>query len=112
MVDRRSFVHTALAAAGGLLIPARALWAQQLATGATAENQPAVSRSGKPILLSGLDLKELRASLQGKLLLPHDAGYDAARQYWDSAFDRHPGLIVLAAGCGGCHQGRPVRPFA
>jgi FAD/FMN-containing dehydrogenase len=96
-IGRRSFVHSTLAAAGALLVPARTLWAQAAAPGGVPANLPAVSASGKPLSLTGADLKDLRASLQGKLVLPHDQGYDAARQYWDSAFDRHPGLIVLAA---------------
>jgi len=78
-IDRRSFVHSTLTAAGGLLVPARALWA---AGGANP---------------TAADFKDLRASLKGKLLLPQDQGYDEARKYWDSAFDRHPGLIVLPA---------------
>jgi FAD/FMN-containing dehydrogenase len=96
-IDRRSFVHSTLAAAGGLLVPAHALWAQGGSPGAIAARLPAISGSGKALSLTAADLKDLRASLKGRLVLPQDAGYDAARKYWDSAFDRYPGLIVLAA---------------
>jgi hypothetical protein len=96
-IDRRSFVLSTLAAAGGLLVPARMLWAQGGSAGTIPSSLPALSGSGKPVALSQSDLKDLRASLKGKLLLPQDAGYNAARKYWDSAFDRHPGLIVMAA---------------
>ncbi|HEV2702831.1 MAG TPA: FAD-binding oxidoreductase [Steroidobacteraceae bacterium] len=95
-IGRRSFVHSTLAAAGGLLVPAGALWAQEGARGAP-PNLSAISRSGKQLALSASDLKDLRASLKGKLVLPHDKEYDEARKYWDSAFDRYPGLIVMAA---------------
>jgi hypothetical protein len=96
-IGRRSFVHSTLTAAAGVLIPAHALWAQGSSPGAIPSSLPAISGSGKAVSLSASDLKDLRAGLKGKLILPQDAGYDAARQYWDSAFDRHPGLIVLAA---------------
>lgn len=39
-----------------------------------------------------------RATLRGGALTPTDAGYDAARQVWNAAYDRHPGLIVTCAG--------------
>jgi FAD/FMN-containing dehydrogenase len=96
-IGRRSFVHSTLAAAGGLLVPARSLWAQGGSPGAIPANLPAISGSGKPVALNQADLRNLRASLKGKLVLPPDEGYDAARRYWDSAFDRHPALIVMAA---------------
>jgi hypothetical protein len=96
-IGRRSFVHSTLAAAGGLLVPARILWAQGGSAGVIPASLPAISGSGKPVSLNQADLKDLRASLKGKLLLPQDEGYDAARRYLDSAFDRHPGLIVMAA---------------
>jgi len=96
-IGRRSFVRSSLTAAGGLLVPAHVLWAQGESAGSIPASLPALSGSGKPMALSGADLKDLRASLEGKLVLPQDAGYDAARRYWDSAFDRHPGLIVLPA---------------
>ena len=96
-IGRRSFVRSTLMAAGGLLVPVRSLWAQEGSPGVIPPSLPAISGSGKPLSLSAADLKDLRASLKGKLVLPHDQGYNAARKYWDSAFDRHPGLIVLAA---------------
>ena len=95
-IDRRSFVNSTLAAAGGVLLPMRSVWADLAASGSIPATVPALSGSGKPVSLAASDLKDLRASLKGRLILPQDAGYDAARQYWDSAFDRHPGLIVLA----------------
>ena len=58
---------------------------------------PAISGSGKPVSLTAADLKDLRASLKGKLILPQDAGYDAGTPILGFAFDRHPALIVLAA---------------
>jgi FAD/FMN-containing dehydrogenase len=95
-IDRRSFVNSTLAAAGGMLIPMRRVWAGG-ATGSVPANLPAISAAGKSVSLTAPELKDLRASLHGKLLLPADEGYDAARRYWDAAFDRHPALIVLAA---------------
>ncbi|HEX7558983.1 MAG TPA: FAD-dependent oxidoreductase, partial [Usitatibacter sp.] len=36
----------------------------------------------------------LRARLAGELLLPADAGYDAARRVWNPAVDQYPALIA------------------
>jgi FAD/FMN-containing dehydrogenase len=47
-----------------------------------------------------VDLQALRAGLRGALLQPGDAGYDAARQVWNGAIDRKPGLIARCTGAG------------
>jgi FAD/FMN-containing dehydrogenase len=39
-------------------------------------------------------LQELRAGFSGELIRAGDAGYDAARQVWNAAFDRRPTLIT------------------
>ena len=65
-IGRRSFVHSTLAAAGGLLVPARMLWAQGGSPGVIPASLPAISGSGKPVALNQSDLKDLRASPQGQ----------------------------------------------
>jgi FAD/FMN-containing dehydrogenase len=40
----------------------------------------------------------LAGSFSGELLAPGDAGYDDARQVWNGAIDRRPGLIARCAG--------------
>ena len=45
-------------------------------------------------MLTGAEVKELRAALGGKLLLAQDAGYDQARRVWNGSIDRHPALIA------------------
>ena len=40
----------------------------------------------------------LAGSFTGELLAPGDAGYDDARQVWNGAIDRRPGLIARCAG--------------
>ncbi|HTY48257.1 MAG TPA: FAD-binding oxidoreductase, partial [Steroidobacteraceae bacterium] len=97
-LDRRSFVNATLAAAAGAILPMERLWADAGGPGTIAAGLTAVGSSGSPVSLSAADLKDLRASLRGRLLLPQDAGYDQARRFWDGAFDRHPALIVQAAG--------------
>jgi FAD/FMN-containing dehydrogenase len=105
---RRRFISRALATAGAAaattLLPATRLWADTpgTSTGAVAGAIPtqlaAVSLAGKPISLSQAEVKELRASLRGRLLLAGDEGYDQARRLWNGAFDRHPALIARCAG--------------
>jgi FAD/FMN-containing dehydrogenase len=40
----------------------------------------------------------LRGVLGGQVVLPEDAGYDAARRVWNGMIDKRPALIVQAAG--------------
>jgi FAD/FMN-containing dehydrogenase len=96
-MNRRGFFHSSLVAATGVMLPLRGLWADGATPGTIPATLPALSGSGKPVSLTASDLKDLRGSLRGYLLMPRDAGYDQARRYWDSAFDPRPGLIVQPA---------------
>jgi FAD/FMN-containing dehydrogenase len=89
ILNRRHFVHSLAAATAA--IPAARLWADT-------SSVPAVTVGGKQITLAASDLKDLRGSLRGKLLLAHDEGYDTARKLWNPMFDRHPALIAQCAG--------------
>jgi FAD/FMN-containing dehydrogenase len=40
----------------------------------------------------------LREQVQGRVITPDDPGYDQAREVFYGGFDRHPSLIVQAAG--------------
>ena len=91
-IGRRQFLGVAAGAAA--LLPARALWADVSAPGAVPSQVAAVSGDGKPVELTAAEVKELRASLKGKLLLAQDAGYEEARHVWNGSIDRHPALIV------------------
>ena len=92
ITNRRKFVQSVAAAAAAL--PASRLWADTASDASVA----AVTLAGKPITLSASDVKDLRGSLRGKLLLAQDAGYDTARKLWNPTFDRHPALIAQCAG--------------
>ncbi len=50
------------------------------------------------IVLGDSAVREFRARLRGKLLLPDYAGYDATRRVWNGLVDKHPALIVRCAG--------------
>jgi FAD/FMN-containing dehydrogenase len=39
----------------------------------------------------------LRSSLRGRLLTPHDGGYEAARQIWNAMIDKRPAFIAQCA---------------
>src|SRR5207247_662488 len=45
-------------------------------------------------------LPELRRSLAGAVLVPTDAGYDAARRCFNALVDRQPAVIARCAGAG------------
>jgi len=57
-----------------------------------------VRGDGKPGVLTGAEVGDLKGALRGQLLLASDAGYDQARRLWNGSFDRHPALIARCAG--------------
>jgi len=93
--NRRRFLKSLAAATAAL--PASRLWADSAPAAASA-NLSALTGDGKPVTLTAADIKDLRGSLRGKLLLAQDAGYDTARKLWNPMFDRHPALIAQCAG--------------
>ena len=95
--NRRRFLKSFAAVTAA--VPAARLWADSAPVAASA-NLSALTGDGKPVTLTAADIKDLRGSLQGKLLLAQDAGYDTARKLWNPMFDRHPALIAQCAGPG------------
>ena len=53
---------------------------------------------GNRISLSTETLDALRGGLRGALCLPGEAGYDEARTIWNAMIDKHPAVVVRAAG--------------
>jgi hypothetical protein len=45
-------------------------------------------------LLDETTIREFSSEVQGRLIRPHDDGYDEARTVFYGGFDRRPGLIV------------------
>jgi FAD/FMN-containing dehydrogenase len=39
-----------------------------------------------------------RNDFRGQIILPADAGYEAARRIWNASIDKHPGLIARCSG--------------
>ena len=48
-------------------------------------------------MLNDTTLAKFKASLQGQLLQPHDAGYEAARHVYNGMIDKYPRLIAQCA---------------
>lgn len=55
------------------------------------------TRSGSTRALTPPEVRALREALDGELLAPDDAGYDAARRVWNGMIDRRPALIARCA---------------
>ena len=53
---------------------------------------------GKARVLSAETVEGLRAKLRGVLCLPGEPSYEQARTVWNAMIDRHPALVVRAAG--------------
>lgn len=45
-----------------------------------------------------ISVPRLREQVNGRVITPDDPGYDQARQVFYGGFDRHPQVIVQAAG--------------
>ena len=57
-----------------------------------------ISRMSSARRLDDQDVRRLRDTMRGPVLLPGDAGYDAARTIWNAMIDRRPALIARCAG--------------
>jgi FAD/FMN-containing dehydrogenase len=90
-MNRRYFMQSAVAAGVAMALPLRALTEVNDAVAA-------VTGDGAEISLEKAAVKELSDSLRGNLLLPGNAGYDAARRVLNRGIDKHPALIVQPTG--------------
>lgn len=86
-MKRRDFCAASLAAVASTSFSFRA-------RAAIPDELPILSRTGKQLLLTRAEVEELKASLNGSLLLKGNEGYEEARHIWNGAFDRHPAAIV------------------
>jgi FAD/FMN-containing dehydrogenase len=59
--------------------------------------QVATSDGGTRVL-DKVAIERLREQLRGRVLIPGDEGYDAARQVWNGMIDKKPALIAQCAG--------------
>ena len=94
-MNRRHFLHSAVAAGVASALPMRMVLAQLTeVTGEVA----AVTGAGTDIAIEQAAVQELSDSLRGNLLLPGNADYDIARRVLNRSIDRHPALIVRPSG--------------
>ncbi len=94
-MNRRHFLHSAVAAGVASALPLRLALAQLTeVTGEVA----AVTGTGADIAIEQAAVKELSDSLRGNLLLPGNVNYDIARRVLNRGIDRHPALIVQPTG--------------
>jgi hypothetical protein len=93
-MKRRAFCFSAAAALALNAVPLR----RAFAAAKGSSEVPAMSYSGKQIVLTAAEVDELRQSLRGPLLSAGQEGYESARKVWNGAFDRRPALIARCAG--------------
>src|SRR6478736_1888487 len=48
--------------------------------------------------LQASDYAQLRQTLRGEPVLPHDPGYDQARKVWNGMVDKRPAVVIYCAG--------------
>ena len=88
-MKRRTFCKSTVAAAIAATFPA--------CSTKVSGGVPAVSLNGEELTLEAAAVKELGESLNGRLLLSGDDGYDAARTIWNGMIDKRPALIAVCA---------------
>jgi FAD/FMN-containing dehydrogenase len=95
LMNRRHFLHSAVAAGVASTLPIRSILAQMTEV---TDEIAAVTGSGAQISIEKVAVQELSDSLGGSLLLPANAGYDIARRVLNRSIDRHPALIIQPSG--------------
>lgn len=66
---------------------------------------PVLAQDGMSRTVPAEAIAALRGRLRGTLLLPGDAGYDAARRIWNAMIDRRPAMIIRCAGAADVRAG-------
>jgi len=94
-MNRRHFLHSAVAAGVASALPLRMAMAQLTEV---AGELAAVTGTGAEIAIEKAAVQELSDSLRGNLLLPGNANYDVARRVLNRSIDRHPALVVQPSG--------------
>jgi FAD binding domain/Berberine and berberine like len=94
---RREFLSSAAAVAA--LLPARQLFAAQMANLERSGGElVAKTLAGADTVLHVADVEALAASVRGAVVLPGQAAYDGARRVWNGMYDKRPALIVRCTG--------------
>ncbi len=98
-MDRRHFLNSSVAAGVAAALPSSQALASLFHSliEVTADVQ-AVSGAGSEVVLERAAVQELADSLRGSVLLPGNEGYEKARRVLNASIDKHPALVVQAAG--------------
>jgi FAD/FMN-containing dehydrogenase len=98
-MKRRTFVRSSLAAAAAVSIPRGQSFAALYQEAPQAPpDVDAITGAGGEVTLRGKDIADLASRMRGRLLLPGDDGYDAARHILNPSFDKRPALIAQPTG--------------
>jgi FAD/FMN-containing dehydrogenase len=98
-MKRRTFVRSSLAAAVAVSVSRTPSFAALYQEAPQAPpDVDAITGAGSEITLRGKDIADLAARMRGRLLLPGDDGYDAARHILNPSFDKRPALIAQPTG--------------
>ena len=96
-MKRRTFLNSALATAALTTPMGRLLAGAHANSSAVLADISAVTLDGGETTIEQAVLKELSASLSGRLLLPTSEGYDSARQVWNGMIQKRPAIIAQVA---------------
>ena len=98
-MKRRAFIRSTLAAAAATGAPGCATLSEFAGVRpARGRDVDALTGDGEEVTLRASALADLAGRLRGRVLLPGDDGYDAARRIRNPSFDKRPSLIVQATG--------------
>jgi len=97
---RRTFCRSAVSTAAMSAFPLNLLAAAAEKRARVTGDLAAIGLSGGELTLERAAVQELRDSLNGRLLLPGNDGYEAARTVWNGMIDKRPALIAVCADVG------------
>jgi FAD/FMN-containing dehydrogenase len=88
---RRTFCKNTLAASVAAALPGCGVDSEAPGVSTTIA---ALSGNRTDVDIEAAAVTALSESMRGRLMLPADKGYDAARTVWNGMFDKHPALIA------------------
>ena len=87
-MKRREFCLSAVSAGVATVIPG--------CSGSRTPAIDAIAGNGEQISIEGAAVRELADSLDGRLYLQADEGYDIARKVWNGMHDKRPAMVLQA----------------
>lgn len=95
--SRRRFCQSALALGPAGMFANATVFSQSATSSRNIPSEiRALKLNSEPVIIGRADIRELAGSLNGRLLLRDDFGYEDARKIWNGMHDRYPAIVLQA----------------